>query len=353
MRAKLLINDLHLGVQRVAGTTPQTVAQLRSDLYQNLRSLLVHHLDKDLYINGDALDAFDVDRYAGLQLYNLCVEFLESSVGDVVLARGNHDASKDSSRLSMFDFICSVLKAQYGDRVIVVTEPTSVAPGHYFIPHLANQELFNLALDEALEVDAPCYIYLHANYDNGFAAESDHSLNVSAEQAKKLTDKGLHLIFGHEHQAKDLPGITIVGNQFPTSIADCLGNDRKRALVIDSRLGRTEVTTWQAEGSFIEVPWDEMDTIPETAQFIRVTGQVKSEQAADVLAAIAKLRQRSLAYVVTNAVKFEGQGDMDELEVSAQEMKAFDVTNFLYEQLDERQAATVKRLLAERAEDAQ
>jgi hypothetical protein len=53
--------------------------------------------------------------------------------------------------------------------------------------------------------------------------------------------------------------------------------------------------------------------------------------------------------VVTNAVKIEGIEDMADIEVAAAEMKAFDVLQFLYEQLEPAQVEALKMLMEDKA----
>ena len=233
MREKLSINDVHLGVIRASGTTPKTAADLRQYLLSSLRCLLFKHLDKDVIINGDLFDTFNVPMPDVLAFYQIATEWLQHSRGtcQLILGRGNHDFSKDSAKMSSFDFIAAILAVQFpGRRVVAVTEPQMIFEGIYMIPHMPNQDMFDLELSR-VPADASL-VLVHANYDNEFAVESDHSLNVSREQAQKLTEAGVTLIFGHEHIQRNYANIIIVGNQFPSSIADCVGNDNKKALII-------------------------------------------------------------------------------------------------------------------------
>jgi metallophosphoesterase superfamily enzyme len=376
MRPKLLINDVHLGVQRVTGTTPKTAAALRENLHIKLRDLLMAHTDKDVVINGDLFDTFNVPMQDVLQFYMVASAWLDASeAGDtqgtfrgdlqpkLFLGRGNHDIAKDSSKMSSFDFVGQILRAQYGStRVVVVTEPTLLEEGLYMIPHMPNQDLFDLALKRCEEFEG-CVVLLHANYDNNFAVESDHSLNVSQEQAKALVAKGHRLVFGHEHQGRRLMKnkVWITGNQWPSSIADCLNNPNdgnKHAHVIECDVlvsGETApilsaVPTWSAADSFIQVPWDELSLgAADNAEFVRVTGKASAEQASAVIETVAKFRQRSEAFVVTNAVEIEGMANMTELATTAENLKAFDVTAYLFENLDPEQVEAVKALLAKDA----
>lgn len=353
MRAKLIVNDVHLGVTRASGTTDTTAKALRAYLLARLRAFIFQHLDKDLVFNGDIFDQFNVPMSDVLEFYQIINDWLKASNGGRVwLGMGNHDSAKDSSKMSSLEFVGRVLEEQHS-KVSLVMMPNMIDEHFYMIPHVANQDIFNLELERAAKVDAK-FILLHANYNNHFAIESDHSLNVSEEQTTALWKAGRFLIFGHEHQARSFPGVVITGNQWPSSIADCLNNpdDMKIALEIsqdpngDWRFTRHD--TWQAEGSFVEIDWKQIADTPVEAQFVRVTGEATAEQAADVISIIAKFRQKSTAFVVKNSVAIEGVSDMEDLPASMEMTKQFDVLAYLFEQLGEAQVETVKKLLAER-----
>lgn len=359
MRELLVINDVHLGVSRVSGATPLLAEKLRADLQTDLRALLMDHTDKDLLFNGDIFDAFDVPMGDALAFIHTVGEWLEHTadqsklceMNDVTLGCGNHDISKDSSRLSMFDFVASMLQWRYPKNVRVVTKPTDLGHGMWMIPHATNQEIFDMQLKAAAaELTKPHFIFLHANYDNHFAVEQDHSLNVSAEQAKVLTDQGHTLVFGHEHQARIFEGIVITGNQWPSSVADCLNNNTKRALVIDPGTRELSwVETWCIGGSFDRVDWQELASFDaDGLEFIRVEGICAPEEAATMAGAVSKLRQKSEAYVVANAVKVSGMADMEDLAGTVEEMQGIDVLNYLFEQLEPEQVTIVKGLLENR-----
>jgi hypothetical protein len=365
MREKLLLNDLHIGVQRSGGTTPASAIALREHLLGVLEAFIMGHLDKDLVLNGDVFDTFAVPMTDLLALYHVLAKWLIASAPathddpftsepiyeappEMILGRGNHDPAKDNSKMSSFDFLCHVLVAQFPNRVTAVFEPKMIFEGIYMIPHVANQDLFNLEL-ERVPAEAKL-VLIHANYDNHFTVESDHSLNVSPEQAKKLADAGCTLVFGHEHQAREELGgaVVITGNQWPSSVADCLHNPGglKNAHVIEANFDLTPLLTWSAAQSFGEVPWDCLDST--AYEFVRVIGTATTEEAGAVVAAIAKYRQQSKAFVVTNAVKVEGLAEMADLPQSMEDVKAFDVLGYLFEQLASAQVDAVKALMAKR-----
>jgi hypothetical protein len=182
------------------------------------------------------------------------------------------------------------------------------------------------------------------------AAQTDHSLNITKEQCAALEASGVkHLIFAHVHQQGTHPnGVLIVGNQFPTSVSDCLNNTSKRCLEIENGVIRERVT-WEDKGSYFEVDWSRLDQIPEDAQFVRVKGEATDEQAAAVLEGISQLRKKHSAFVISNAVVVNGRSlDVSSLE-AIEQVQAFDVTEFLFSNLSAEQRDYLRPMLKERA----
>jgi metallophosphoesterase superfamily enzyme len=350
----LTINDVHLGVNRSGGTTPLTYATLVEYTHVRFDALLdIGSPDGHYLINGDLFDGFLVSNQVLLRTFrSICARIDDGTINMLYLARGNHDISKDSTKLSSFDLLGALLLEAYPRAVVVITEPTFIGWGGdaqgLVLPHAPNQDIFDVWVDEAIEHPCPI-LFVHCNYDNGFAAESDHSLNLTKEQAYALKNAGVeHIIFGHEHQQGIRPnGVIIVGNQFPTSVSDCLGNESKRCLEIDGGVIRERVT-WTDKGSYFEVDWAKVDQIPEGAQFVRVKGEATDEQAAEVLETISRLRKSHAAFVITNAVVVNGQSlDVSSLE-AVEQVQAFDVTEFLFQNLQPEQVEYLRPLLKER-----
>lgn len=354
-----IINDVHLGVTRVAGTTPRSAAAL-TDYVSTAFEDMIRYIDGDLIILGDLFDQYLVPNNVLVRTFFALADWIESPDEEgetgrrrLHLVAGNHDLSKDSSRLSSFEMLCKLLVRQFPDgRVRAYLEPGAVICAEarvWVIPHLVNQDVFNLALEN---VPQHCdYVLLHANYNNGFAEQSDHSLNVSEEQARKLPG---FVIFAHEHQARDALNrkVIVIGNQIPSSVADCLGNTYKCFLELgkdsDDEYNVTHVHTWWAKDEFAEIDWRDLkDHVNSEMKFIRVIGEAAAAEAANVVSALSKFRQLSQALVVTNAVKVEGVEVLDSLPDSLESAKAFDVLGALLETLDPPEQATVKRLLGE------
>ena len=137
----------------------------------------------------------------------------------------------------------------------------------------------------------------------------------------------------------------VVGNQFPTSVSDCLGNETKHAVRL-KYTGLEMVKTWSRDGFYLEVDWRQLDE-GAGADFIRVTGEATSAEAAEVIKAISTLRQTSDAFVITNAVKISGHDMSGEMAVeSVENLRAFDVVGAIMSELTEQEQVIVKGLLA-------
>jgi metallophosphoesterase superfamily enzyme len=333
----LILNDIHIGVQRQGGTTPQSREGLRTYLFSSLRSTLAATTETEMVIVGDLFDEFEVSPRDWIETYLILSNWCASGNG-LFLVAGNHDWSPKGLRVSSFEMLCQVLAQEYDEfvRIVDIDRWSIVRDGDLpcndiALAHCSNQDIFDQKLAEVLKVaGAGTRVLLHANYDNHFAVESDHSLNVSVDQAKAFASKGATLYFAHEHQARtELGGSVVVfGNQWPTSIADCLGNDVKSAHVFSG--GVQKIETWDCRDltyGFSEINWRDLSV--SDGGFIRVVGDASSNEAGDVISAIAKFRSKSDAFVISNAVKIDGIVQAEELSATFEATKSFDVMDFI------------------------
>lgn len=358
-----IINDLHLGVKRTGGTTPASATALNEWAFEQYRKLLqqaVKHGAERIIVNGDLTDRYDIDLVDALKLFEITGTFMSDHTNvQVIWALGNHDLSKDSSKLGTVQFIGSLLSGIHSRFSLVSRSEYWSQPDTLIIPHLVNQDEFDTAVEAATEY-GPRYLLLHCNYDNPFAGAADHSLNLSREQARRLKKAGVTIILGHEHQGrKDLGDtLVVVGNQFPTSVADCLSHGdaqkdgKKYMLMIDDE-GRVEhIETWRAAGSYMEVDWRDLQSASgeewDHLQFIRVSGECPREEAPAVVKAIADLRKQHGAFVITNAVKVEGIEDAEDLAMSVEDIGAVDVVQLLYAMLNPEQVEVLVALREKR-----
>jgi len=342
----IILNDLHLGVTRSGGTTPQSQAALRNYLRKSLSDTLEDYAGQHVVINGDLFDSFQVETSEVIAAHKIFQEHLERE-GRLTLVMGNHDSSAKADKVSSFHLLAHILKSTDPDSVDVVDHTRGlcvIGDGVFAISHCMNQSLFDLELAKAAKQEGEDrYLLLHCNYKNGFAENSDHSLNINDEQVGALMRAGWTLILGHEHQGYTLRGgrVIVVGNQFPSSVADCIGDHDKHLLEIDG--GVKFVCTWDANGSYLEADWRDLTNI-DGYNFIRVVGSATALEAAAVIKAVSQLRQRSEGFVITNSVKVEGQ-DMTMNTESIESIKAFDLLSAIYAELNEREIETVKELM--------
>ncbi len=349
----LIMNDLHLGVARVTGTTPTSASALKEYLQDEFKVTIHEHLDKDLVILGDLLDGFTIEGRELVEVYFTFASWLLASGRTLHLIPGNHDYSAKGDKLSSFHFLGQILSAQFGNRVVVYEpEFSTISEGLYTVPHCLNQDLFELELAKALEAESGDLL-LHCNVMNPFADKADHSLNLTESWAERLTAKH-RLIVAHEHQRRKVPmgfGIHILGNQFPSSVADCLDIAGQRGMKFAHTLDEQQildiVPTWSANEDigFRQVDWQELGSVSDRG-FIRVTGHATAEQAAEVITAIAKFRSKSQAFVVTNAVVVEGVNNMGALtESSLEAIQSFNVLGALMELLEPAERKVIEEIL--------
>lgn len=350
----LILNDVHIGVQRKGGTTPASQEALRTYLFQSLRQLLTTTEETELVILGDLFDQFEVPPRDWIDTYEILSNWL-SNDNALILVAGNHDYQPRGVQVSSFQMLANVLQRQSDDTIVIgIDEYARIAPGVIALAHCSSQQVFDQKLNEILNLDLaslPTHLLLHANYDNKFVEHSDHSLNVSLEQAKAFAERGTTLVFAHEHQARNpRKNVIVLGNQWPTSIADCLGNpgnEKCGHILLEGELSK--FTTWSATGSFVEVDWLDLNNVPAGAKFVRVTGDVGSAEAGDVITKIAAFRRGSDAFIVSNAVRVDGIVEAEDLPATFEVAKKFDVMNYIREHLTEQEMEVVERLIKEEA----
>jgi hypothetical protein len=318
-----ILNDLHIGAIRSAGTTPETQLALRKRLLDKFSELLP--VDQDLMLLGDLFDTNNVALSDVLQtLMHLHKWLTDNPRRKLFNVYGNHDASKTSTVLSSFQFLGKLLSKLFPDRYVHIEKPTMTEYG-YVVPHMLNQVQFDHALTE---VPTTPYLFVHCNYDNHFAAQSDQSLNISAEQAKDC--KAKMIVFAHEHHARDIGKVRIPGNQMASSVSDWLPRTNKRYLTIcdDGTANYTDCAVRADE--FAEIDVNELETYNGKALFIRVSGSATSEESAGVVTKLNKFRKRSEALVITNAVAVEtADGIVTDFESTLDAAKNFSVMDAL------------------------
>lgn len=360
-----ILNDLHIGAKRVAGTTPETALKLRENLLQQLAGFLLTTEEDHLVINGDFFDTYNAPLVDVLESYWILSSWLEGVSGrQLTLLPGNHDLSKSSAEMGSFQLMSSLLASAKPNQVTYLQGDGWVEEGSgvYAISHVVNQAEFDLQLDRV--PDYTRVLLLHCNYDSPFTEHSDHSLNLSRERAKAFIERGVQVILGHEHHHRSFFGgkVLIPGNQWPSSVADCVTPEgricrHKHYVRIDDNGVVMLNETWRVDDirGFSEIDWtvlegENLRQMEEFKGFIRVSGQAEPEEAAEALKRISRLRQKSSAIVVANAVKVKTTGsNLQELAESVEDVRKTDVIQMVIDTLTPAQAEVVRQVWANRS----
>ena len=336
-----VFNDIHIGTVRTAGTTPMSAFNLRRYLLSEFEALMAKTTG-DVLINGDLLDKEIIPLSDLSELIGILASWLSrADTGRLILPGGNHDLPKSSSNHSSFQFLADLLCRMAPGSVVVVNKLTEVLPGHWVLPHMPNQDLLDAELAKVPECKV---LYVHTNFDNNFAAQSDQSLNITRQQVQAC--KADYIVFGHEHQTKVAMGgrVIIPGNQIASSIADCL-NCRDDAKFY-TEVGTDGVPVLKEVGklSYAEMPWNALKSTD--AKFVRVTGEALPDQGAAVAQAISRYRSQSQAFVVANAVTMLSSEDgLQEFASSLEQVLKFDVMGALLEYLTPAEGKVVKEVM--------
>ena len=337
-----ITTDWHIGVSRSGGTTPESLMALRARIRHKLAEQLC---DEDHIIAGDLFDAFTVDHAELMSTYSIFAHWLATKGKKLVLLRGNHDYHPSATKVSSFDLLGHVLATQFPDQVVIADAPCAFKQ-FILIPHMGNQELFRVELNRLISAGVSGkVIVLHANIDNPYAAESEHSLNVTCDALELLCENNV-IVCGHEHQHRILNDgrCVVLGNGYPSSVADCLGADRKYAVQFDG-LDYTVYPIWYKTQEYGEVDWRDIGTVNPELRFVRIVGSASVSESADAVNAIAVMRRQSTAFVITNAVEIDGVKTFENLErASIESIHAFDVKAAILEQLTEEEQQVVKGL---------
>jgi DNA repair exonuclease SbcCD nuclease subunit len=312
----LIVSDLHLEPNRQAGTSLESRMALERWLLESFEKLLKTHAHDRLVINGDLFNKESVSEFTLVHIFNILKE-----EKFVIINRGNHDSkSNKKQELCALQLLRHLLP-----NVHIIFDGPATVDDLNFIPHAFDQATFDKWVSTCPSGEK---VFIHANLDNHWAVEPDHSLNLSMQQVNILREKCCHIILGHEHAAKDLQGVSVVGCLFPTSIADCLSGDKRALILEDDKL--SDVPTWTTE-DFIEVDYEHLDKIREQ-RFVRINGECEMVDFPKIVRDIAKLRNDSKAFIISNNVKVrKPEGETKMLE----EVTQFNIVKLLLESIPE------------------
>lgn len=329
----IFINDTHISANRVAGATPASALALKKYSLDSFEEFLTT-VNEDTLIAGDLFDTWQASLSDVLRTYQILNAWLLKGHRLTVMA-ANHDLSTDSSKLGSLQFLMALF-GSHPNVAFVIGQGAWVAEGVYCVPHVHNQDEFNLQLSRVPECEV---LVLHANLDSPFVVHSDHSLGVSRAQLDNLPAKAVY--FAHEHHQRTLGKAFVGGVQWPTSVSDCLDKKDKFAYrIVGSSF--EPIKTWD-KSNYAEVDWRE--PTQSDAQFIRIVGHCKPEEAHDMANVVARYRKDSDAFVVSNAVRVGDDTAAEEMNLASLEaVRAFDVLGALKQHLTPAEVAILEKL---------
>ncbi len=314
----LIINDFHLGVKRAGGTTPDSRIALDKYMLEKFGELLKIPHDY-LIILGDLCDSRHISEHTIRDV----VKILRNEFCTIVL--GNHclKGIEDHTISS-----CELIGDLGGHQVI--KELTNWKSNIWILPHVFNQEIFDEAIQQ---VPDAAILLTHCNIDSPFST-GDHSLNLSMEQIKDLHERGVKVIGAHEHARRDYEGVTIPGNQFPSSISDALHGDKFCITLEDGNLEFHK--TWDQADHYTELDYSD---IKETGKdFVRINGQCTPAEYPGIVREVNELRKGSDSFIIANNVEVVTEGH----DLNKEEVTNFNIIELLLEQIDKEYIEEVK-----------
>lgn len=337
----LIINDQHLGVKRQSGTTPESRKALEDFQFEQFEYVV--HAEEDVCILGDLFDKSKVSFDVVWKTYKILSKFLTDTAHTLYLVRGNHDASNIKGEMCSLDFLAGFLKEFHDAQFVYITEPYNLTAEVKIIPHLPNQDIFDLEIVKA-DKEGAHTLLVHCNYDSFFATEQDHSLNMSKEQAEKFGT----VIFAHEHTSNQIDLketiVWILGCQTPTSIADCKHAAELTATTFDLDTGDLErVTVNNVENLYSEINWHNLE-LEQQVMFARICGVATAEEAGKATQAVSKFRKDNDAFIVTNAIEIEGMTCECDIEEATEEISNMNIVEMLFDELKDWQVTSIKKI---------
>lgn len=337
----MIVNDLHLGLRRQTGVTKRSLASFNEWQFEQAKEILLSHPERDLILLGDVFAEFAVEYIVLQRIATILMLRLKLGHRKVLVCEGNHDLSKDQTKASairMLGWLLSAL-APAGAVVYVGDGAVEIEPGVFAVPHLINQEAFEAALTGLPKKST---VLLHANFDNPFAAEKLHSLNLSPAQAGDFD----MVLSGHEHVRSHRGNVFMLGSPWPCNIGEA-EVDHGYHLWDGPGHEPEFVPTWSSAEHCLAIDWKDLGSeISNTIQFIRVTGEAEAAEAALVIEAIDKFRASSDAFFITNSVKV-GTISMEAVEEAEANIEQFDPLKSLFALLPAEMVTRIKSLREE------
>ncbi|MGD2065571.1 MAG: metallophosphoesterase [Candidatus Bathyarchaeota archaeon] len=306
-----ILSDTHLGLERKAHTTAKSRAALKQRLFQHTYDCSAE-AESVVHV-GDLFNSFSNSEDDILKACDAAIHC------DVVLF-GNHDSVNQSDNCGSFDVASHLMRStsfvkpeEFGNPYVEYGVLEGVTKELAFIPHQANQDLFDesirLVADSGKDLRA---VFLHCNYENEMAVESDTALNLTKVQALKLLKVSDYIFMGHEHQPRELLDgrLIITGCIHPTSFSDI--SDKFVWHLTDDSLGKEKV--WDMVYGYTEIDFSKpAQKMPEAAEFIDIVGTVPADRGAELAKFIADCWEQGSPLMIRNnvTIKLDSQSSVE------------------------------------------
>lgn len=307
----IIFSDPHLGLNRKSHTIKGSSEALKNSIALQFSSFMQNYFDESIVCAGDLFDTFSNTEQTILKAYPIADKC------DVILA-GNHDLKNTTDSVSSLDLLqelcpgTTIVKPEKFEEPFILSGRLD-RMDFLFIPHQGSQAIFDDAVAMACD-EGGMYsesgkfraVFLHCNYDNDLANNSDASLNITSEQVDKLLEFCDYVFIGHEHHPAKLKGgrLIIIGNPHPTSFSDI--SNKYVYLLTEDDLEVIEV--WSEDTGYLKVNYDPAEEIPVISDgvgFIDIEGEIESKDAANLSRYIAQIWKESEAFMVRNKVSIK------------------------------------------------
>lgn len=220
------VGDAHLGRKYVNGVPIHMRGAMEKLQREKFTNLLNGGTDGTTVLVGDLLDSFIVDPadvdFASSALLGAARR--NPNILFVVLG-GNHDESKDLTRVSSFDNFKAIVREANLKNVILIEKPTIIDNVGY-ISWSARYSAKELAEQLVKESKGQKLEAVFGHWDINLPSNANHYNMVPTEQLKAVTDK---IVSGHDHKPKELVRdgitITVTGSIMPLAHGEELEED--------------------------------------------------------------------------------------------------------------------------------
>ena len=288
-----IYSDPHQGLNLASNTTHSSRHRLKEFIALNTAKVV-----DEFYKSSTIICAGDFYHTYKNSEEDIHASLWTASQTHKILA-GNHDVvnikgAKGSLDLIETMFDSQVVPCKFGKinyQVVVPNSPNSNCL-IYMVPHHSNQKLFDdalsLAMLSAREMEGPCILVTHCNYDSPFIKDNV-TLNMSRREAEFLLKDFDSIYLGHEHTHKvDLDGrLVVIGSPHPTGFGDI--SDKYVACINEETLECYMKLVWEKDKHYLECEYTQLqDLLNEDHQWVKLTGKIVPSEMHELASIVRK-----------------------------------------------------------------